>query len=199
MDPAKKKKLIQTIIVIGLLPVLGWSMMNNLGLLKEQGGETIAPVIAQIEEAAAPVTDSIKALQGRTMGDFAFMEQEMKKASEPDPHRARYTAGDMRDPFLAQFPKVETDGRGRTFVNDSIEGGFQTTFEGPDGTMISLPELNIQGLLWGGRTPQAIIDDVLYAVGDIVHGGKILAIEKTGITMEYQGVTMSIPMPRELY
>lgn len=199
MDPAQKKQRQQLIIVLALLPVLGFFMLRNLGLLKSQGGEAIQPVISQIEDAAAPVTEGIKALQGRTMGAFEIAQEEARKATELPEDHERYLAEELRDPFISLLPrKQEPDTLRSSISNQTADGEIQTTFQRADGTMITMPEMSIQGLIWGGNSPQAIIDDTLYQVGDTVKGGKILAIKKTGLTFEYQGIKMSIPMPKEL-
>ncbi len=49
------------------------------------------------------------------------------------------------------------------------------------------PTPTVQGLMWGGRRPQAVIDGKIYTVGETVQGVTIVAIDKTGVTGEFQG------------
>lgn len=49
------------------------------------------------------------------------------------------------------------------------------------------PSPAIQGLMWGGARPQAVIDGEVYTIGDTVQGATIVAIDRAGITGEFQG------------
>ena len=42
-------------------------------------------------------------------------------------------------------------------------------------------------MVWGGTEPQAIIDGRVYGLDDVVGGGRILAIDREGVMIEYQG------------
>ncbi|MBN1913911.1 MAG: hypothetical protein JW788_05875 [Candidatus Omnitrophica bacterium] len=48
-----------------------------------------------------------------------------------------------------------------------------------------LPALTIQGLVWGGAFPQAIINNRVVKVGDIIEEAKITAISKTGVKVVF--------------
>ena len=52
---------------------------------------------------------------------------------------------------------------------------------------LDLSKLKIQGIIWGVKTPQAIINNTVLKVGDLVEGAKILNIEKKGITFDFNG------------
>ena len=85
-----------------------------------------------------------------------------------------YTAQDLRDPmksFLPEPPKSEV-------AQVQLE---QASPPPPP------PALRIQGLLWGGAEAQAIINDRVYKVGDLVQGTKILEINRSGVTVEHLG------------
>jgi hypothetical protein len=57
------------------------------------------------------------------------------------------------------------------------------------------PPLEVQGLLWGGDLPQAVINEKIVKVGDIVDGAKVLSIEKKGVTVFFEGRQYTITMP----
>jgi hypothetical protein len=46
-----------------------------------------------------------------------------------------------------------------------------------------LPSINVQGLIWGGVFPQAIIDEKVVKKGDMVGEMRIVEIDKEGITV----------------
>lgn len=50
----------------------------------------------------------------------------------------------------------------------------------------SPPPLDIKGLVWGGKTPQAIINDKVVARGDVIDGAEIIDISKDGVTVLYK-------------
>lgn len=53
--------------------------------------------------------------------------------------------------------------------------------------VVRLPSLQIQGIIWGGSSPQAIINEQVVAKGDVIAGGvEILDISKGGIKVIYR-------------
>lgn len=46
-----------------------------------------------------------------------------------------------------------------------------------------LPSLTVQGMIWGGVMPQAIINNKIVKVGDTIEGVKIKSINKEGVTV----------------
>ncbi len=52
-----------------------------------------------------------------------------------------------------------------------------------------LPAINISGLVWNTKRPQAIIDGRIVEIGDMVSGVKIVDIQKGGITVLFQDRT----------
>ena len=51
----------------------------------------------------------------------------------------------------------------------------------------SIPDLNIEGLIWNSDMPQAIINGSVVKIGDYIEGVKIVGIDKKGITIEHEG------------
>ena len=46
------------------------------------------------------------------------------------------------------------------------------------------PVATLEGMVWGGRFPQAIINGEVYSVGDTIDGALITAIDRGGVTVE---------------
>jgi hypothetical protein len=107
--------------------------------------------------------------------------------------RVTYEAGDLRDPFDAYLKE---------------EQGYQQT---STAAPVELPALTIQGVIWGAKFPQAIINNKVVKVGDIINLGeqaapatpeeaasqeiKILNITRENITLFYQSRQFVLPSP----
>ncbi|MFH0827304.1 MAG: hypothetical protein V1923_05430 [Candidatus Omnitrophota bacterium] len=101
-----------------------------------------------------------------------------------------YEAGNLRDPF--QGTAVRKDIKGPT---------------GPTDVKISakakrpLPLLAIQGVVWGGNFPQAIIENRVVKVGDLIKLGqaqeaaKIIGIDQEGVLILFEGQSYKLPPP----
>jgi len=50
-----------------------------------------------------------------------------------------------------------------------------------------IDSLSVQGLIWGGNFPQAIINNKVYKVGDTIQGATISTIDKSGVTLSLGG------------
>jgi hypothetical protein len=57
---------------------------------------------------------------------------------------------------------------------------------------IKPPDLRITGLVWNTNRPQAIINEKVVDVGDSIEDAIIVAINKTGIEISFQGQTMTV-------
>ncbi len=82
-----------------------------------------------------------------------------------------YTADNYRDPFH--------DINTKPVVAKPRPGEITPKLE--------LPAMKVQGVLWGGRFNQAIINGGVLMEGDTVEGAKIVSIEKNKIVFLYRG------------
>ena len=89
-----------------------------------------------------------------------------------------YTAESLKDPFLEFGKKQEPDVVEKTQVQ-----------------VKPLPALAIQGIVWGGPMPQAIINGKVFKVGDTIAEAKITGIDKDGVELFYAGRSYSISSP----
>jgi hypothetical protein len=121
----------------------------------------IPPCLAQEEDFAKPAVEqaTTSANQQDQQYDEAT-EQAIKQSQE----KIEYTSANLRDPFTLSLPQ-------ETVVVET----------GP------LPGFKIEGYVWGSSIPQAIIEGTVYSEGDMVKGAKIVKIDKTGITLLYNG------------
>jgi hypothetical protein len=89
-----------------------------------------------------------------------------------------YSSGDLRDPFNDLFYlEKEKEKQSVQVPQESI----------PDEPMFSLENFKVQGVIWGGKFPQAIINNKVLKVGDLIEGAEIVSIEKEGITLNFSG------------
>jgi hypothetical protein len=49
------------------------------------------------------------------------------------------------------------------------------------------PDLVVQGLIWGSSLPQAIINNKVVKVGDVIQGADIIDISKEGVLVLFAG------------
>ncbi len=57
------------------------------------------------------------------------------------------------------------------------------------------PSLTIQGLVWGGHFPQAIVNNKVLRVGDTIEGARIVDINKEGVVLYFDGQQYNITSP----
>jgi type II secretory pathway component PulC len=90
--------------------------------------------------------------------------------------------------FLPKLPEVK------------VISPIQNQEQRRESTIEPLPEINIQGIVWGTDTPQAVIDGEVYRVGDNlkVAGAKITEISKDGVEISYFGNIYKLKIERYL-
>jgi len=93
-----------------------------------------------------------------------------------------YKSGALRDPFQSVVTSEEK--------KVTLEGKVDLMQPGSD-----LGNLKVQGIIWGGRIPQAIINDKVLTVGDTIEGAEILSIDKKGITLRSAGTGDNLTIP----
>lgn len=90
-----------------------------------------------------------------------------------------YTSGSLRDPFQEN-------------IREEQESEFKSTAnEAPQ----LPPNLAVQGIIWGGKIPQAIINNSVVKVGDTVLGVKILEITKDGVIVFFNNTNFTLSSP----
>jgi hypothetical protein len=103
-----------------------------------------------------------------------------------------YTSAGLRDPFADQLQLAIQQEKKEKELKAPEVSQEEASLEEP---MPDLGSYKVQGLIWGGGFPQAIINNRVFSVGDSIDGFKITGIEKTGITLDFAGRTVSLPAP----
>lgn len=93
-----------------------------------------------------------------------------------------YASGELRDPF-------------RTYlIKDAPKPLPQ---ENADLTKpeLDLGKLQVQGIIWGVKIPQVIINNKVLTIGDLIEGAEVLSIEKKGIVLSFNGAIYDLAAP----
>lgn len=113
--------------------------------------------------------------------------EEVEKLAQPTPEeelspvipKIEYKAEGLRDPFqtyLKEEKETERSDRDRAVATTP-------------------PPLTIQGIIWGAKFPQAIINNKVVKVGDTIEGARILDIGKDGIKVFYNNRQFDLSSP----
>ncbi len=93
-----------------------------------------------------------------------------------------YKSDKLRDPFKRYLVKEEP----RALPQENID------LTKPE---LDLSKLKVQGIIWGAKIPQAIINDKVLTIGDLIEGAEILSIDKKGITLSFNGAVLDLAAP----
>ncbi len=96
----------------------------------------------------------------------------------------KYKSGQLRDPFVSAMAKAEK--------NQDLQKQAATELNQPK---INLSALAVQGIIWGTKMTQAIINDKVLVAGDSIDGAEILSIDKKGITLSFAGEIVHLSAP----
>ena len=146
-----------------------------LAMALAKGGQTIAPwLIGSQTMVSRPISFIGMVFSIKT----AEAAETMAPEGYPEANKIEYKSEELRDPF--QEEEIE------------IEEQPQVQIETKP-----LPSLQIQGIVWGGGFPQAIINNKVMRVGDTIEGVRITDINKNGVTVffENQKYTLSVSSP----
>lgn len=157
-----------------------WTMKNNPIMIIFGLGVFLTGLFSS-NSFAAPKMDftSSKLLEGEEIAKKASVPDKANKEDRVIRPVVVYSGQGLRDPFE---PLV-------------IEKKEEIAKEAPKEVIKPLPPLQVQGLLWGGDFPQAIINNKVVKVGDSLGEVKITAISKEGVTVFFAGKEHHLSSP----
>ncbi|MFC1804229.1 hypothetical protein ACFLZ3_00120 [Candidatus Omnitrophota bacterium] len=122
-------------------------------------------------------------LAGAAVILFFFADLSAQDAPEPGISRPKvqYAASALRDPF-SEYKSEEP-----VALEDKQKKEAATP-----------PSLTVQGIIWGGKFPQAIINDRAVKEGDSLEGARIVRIEKQGVNILYYGTLYTLSSPAKM-
>jgi hypothetical protein len=114
---------------------------------------------------------------------FATEEPEILANNIVERPVVAYQSGQLRDPFKAYIIKEEPV---PVILPESSELTNPT---------LNLNRFTVQGIIWGVKVPQAIINNQVLTIGDLIEGAEILSIEKSGVTLIFSGSVYNLKAP----
>ena len=153
-----------------------------MGPLRQMLPRSSSPVVAEAPPADAVKVKSIGAMmqdihQTQTMPQAEPASAPAAPAAPASPKL--YASDTLRDPLHSLLPTLPP-------VPEPTEAEIQqaAALQQPP---LPPPELHIQGIVWGGLAPKAIINGRVYSVNERVESYPIVAITRDGVTIEYEG------------
>lgn len=130
--------------------------------------------------------------KGRVFISVIFLSQVLANQKEMQPqlpkyitrsNNIEYKAQELKDPFLWYLEKEA-----------------KKTPSASPGDKLDIPErpfpsLAVQGIIWGGIFPQAIINNKVVKAGDTLEGVRIIGINKDGVRVLFEGREKVLPSP----
>ena len=189
MDPAKKAQA-ERWLVIGLLGVFVVVFvagpMRTLGWFRP--GSPVQPAIEKVP-MARPLGAVLETLHTRTGVDAKVESGAGRGPQAPlalSDTVPAYTASALRDPFISLLPPRPQAQAGGTASAAPGSSPAPVTPPPP-------PTLRVEGVVWGGSAPSAIIDGAVYRLGESVQGMTIVAIDRWGVTVDDAGDRILYP------
>lgn len=170
-----KKAALEKRVVLGLaavfVVVFVMGPLRSLGLFRPRAGVPAAGGTGiERVKVARPVAGLLR--EGWEKVD---QQQVVETTTAPQAVPA-YTAFEARNPFKSLLP-----------VPQVLAQNAQADVSAVQEASAPPPQLHVEGLVWGGDRPKAIIDGRVYSLEDTVAGAKILAIDRGGVTIEHLG------------
>ena len=97
--------------------------------------------------------------------------------------RLEYKSASLRDPFQTY---ILNDKKVIAQANDTTDSPKPT---------VNFSELKVEGIIWGTKIPQAIINSKVYIVGDKIEDAEIISIDNKGITFNSALGIVNLPAP----
>ena len=171
-DPRQREKTERLVLIPLLVAFLafGGNFLRQMGIFSKRATHITA---------AAPAIPAAQLTEPAAISAPAAMAPAKQAVAKG------YTALELRDPLQSLLPKLtEVSSSARTF-------GSTQASKPP-----SMPMLAIQGAWWGNGPATAIINGEVYRVGDTLEGVTVRAISASGITVEFDGRVVELPMDR---
>jgi len=102
-------------------------------------------------------------------------KEETSQTTEERPERKKVDIRNFRNPFASLLPQKKPEEAKRTRTTDR-----------PKAEKVAPPDFTIYGLIWNTDLPQAIVNERVVKIGDVINEAEILNITKEGITIKYR-------------
>ena len=123
------------------------------------------------------------------LGQEERLTQDIDKQPKPQQEtpllkkpQLEYTAYSQRDPF-----------------EDYLAQEDEKKDQAEVGTVVEPPPLKVQGVVWGGEVPQAIVNNKVVKKGDVLQEAEIIDISKDGVNVLYKNRVFLLSSPASSY
>jgi len=128
------------------------------------------------------VSSAIKRLEEKDVEEMAGEKKPAPEGVIVRPN-VEYKASELRDPFQSPFASGEAPVAG-------------PAIEVPSSPEVP-PSLEVQGIIWGGDFPQAIINKKVVKIGDTIEGMQIMDINQSGVVVVSGNYTYNLSSPAQ--
>ena len=186
MEAAKKAQLERYGVAV-LLVIFAFTLWSSF---RGMGGRGARKTVAQASGKSGSLS---KPLPEAFQEHWNAIERQAEPAPLPDAvtpmaEGIGYTAYELRDPLKSLLPEPAAP---------AVSASQYQTLPEATNPPVAPPTLIVQGLVWGGPNPQAIINGHVYGVGASVEGATIRSIGRDGVVVECAGMTMHLAMVKE--
>lgn len=101
-----------------------------------------------------------------------------------------YKAEELRDPFEEYAIETKEKTEEKVEVTPAII---------EEEIILPPPALNIQGIVWGGELAQAIINNKVVKVGDVIEEAELIDIQREGIVISFKNRQYNLSSPAAAY
>lgn len=128
-----------------------------------------------------------------------FDPQDMKEASDSQADKGTAVKETASVPVEIARPKVEYKAAGlkdpfQPAIQEEITVSASAAAENADAAK-PMPSLTLKGMIWGGNFPQAIINNKVVRVGDMIGDAQIVDIGKEGVVVLYANKKYRLSSP----
>ncbi|MBI3602493.1 MAG: hypothetical protein HY209_06340 [Candidatus Omnitrophica bacterium] len=142
---------------------------------------------------------------GYLMSSSVLADQAEKNASgetaEAEDASLIESLANSKSPFVSLVPKIEPVTQAPVPV--PIPSKPQPLLVAPAMPTLSSEDqektfsnLKVNGIVWGGERPQAIINDQVVSLGETVQEAKVVAISEQGVGLQYKGRKITLTVDR---
>ncbi|MBI3324217.1 MAG: hypothetical protein HYZ92_02960 [Candidatus Omnitrophica bacterium] len=172
-------KPLQQLVVIGLLGGFVMLLIRQMTVLGLVGGKAQPP--PQAMTPVGPYHATVPQIVKNVEEHEEAVAARINTASQPAAQVVKYTAESLRDPFVNLLP-----GPVPPPSHSAGSAGSRASAVPP------APDLVVQGVIWGGMRPQALVNDGVYDLGDTIKEATIVDIRRDGITVSTNGHTYEL-------
>lgn len=124
---------------------------------------------------------------GLFLGPWQALGVEGQEPADMDDAAFSALLSQLKDPFAVQMPQAagqKDDQAGHAVIAAPVPAPVKTQTPPPKPVA---PDLKVSGVLWAGPKPQAIVNDRVVGIGDVVQKAKVTAIRKGKVEFSVQG------------